>query len=200
MYRTGNCRTTEEDIDTEVPTAGDLVADLPTAPSPTTPTHPTTGRGGHDPRTRDRVTPSPTSSRSGCSWSSGASTTRTASRSRGSVDPVAVPRRAASGGRSARQAHVHRTDRRTPLPAREGGPGRGQHPTATRHRDGAADQFTCGHRVSFIVVKPIVLGLVLLGWRGLRRPAARLLASRNVTAIPEKWSAGRRCSCPAPLT
>ncbi|MEH3154954.1 MAG: DUF3054 domain-containing protein [Gordonia paraffinivorans] len=41
------------------------------------------------------------------------------------------------------------------------------------------DQFGQGIAVSFIVVATIVLGLFLLGWRGLRRPAARLVSIRT---------------------
>ena len=41
------------------------------------------------------------------------------------------------------------------------------------------DQFGQGIAVSFIVVASIVLGLFLLGWRGLRRPATRLVAART---------------------
>ncbi|MBE7160513.1 MAG: DUF3054 domain-containing protein [Williamsia herbipolensis] len=40
------------------------------------------------------------------------------------------------------------------------------------------DQFGQGIAVSFIVVATIVLGLFLLGWRGLRRPATRLVSAR----------------------
>ncbi|GAA2061596.1 DUF3054 domain-containing protein [Williamsia deligens] len=41
------------------------------------------------------------------------------------------------------------------------------------------DQFGQGIAVSFIVVATIVLGLFLLGWRGLRGSAARLARSRS---------------------
>ncbi|WP_299569956.1 DUF3054 domain-containing protein [uncultured Williamsia sp.] len=41
------------------------------------------------------------------------------------------------------------------------------------------DQFGQGIAVSFIVVASIVLGLFLLGWRGLRRPAGRLVSARS---------------------